>query len=480
MRTVGTKLVGLVVTSLLVTGSAYASSEDTDKELSEMRALVKELGQKVDAQQEQLEHQSGMLQDAQKVVRDQQHQDQEKGALSGVGEFWQAIDVNMSAAGSYAWNFNNPSEHQGAGFSGAGANQGANGAFYPFHGDHNSFQVDQVWLDIGKKVTDESRAGFMFSILYGNVASYDAQAFNLQAIGANRRSLSDDSTSDYYVAQAYVKYLAPLGEGVEVDLGKFETLLGAEVADQSKNWNITRSNLWTLMQSIDHTGLLVSTTAGPLVFAGGVVNQNNVLNGSPDVNNEKSYLAKVAFAPKDGPFSVAANVLYGEEGSAATGSAVTIAGAPIGIQSNRDTGLFDLLANFNSDAFSAWANFDYGWVEGSGANAWGAAIAGMVPFGDLSATLRLEYLRDHNTGPGAHTAGVQQSFFPILGGHHSDIYGATGTLAYKLAENLTAKTEIRWDHVNETGNGPGAHEFFTSGANREMQVVGLAQLVYAF
>ena len=91
MRTVGSKWVAFA-TSLFVAGTAYASS-DTDKELAEMRALVKELGQKVDAQQEQLQHQGGLLQDAQKVVREQQ---EEKGALSGIGEFWQAIDVIQS------------------------------------------------------------------------------------------------------------------------------------------------------------------------------------------------------------------------------------------------------------------------------------------------------------------------------------------------------------------------------------------------
>ena len=69
MRTVGSKWVAFA-TSLFVAGTAYASS-DTDKELAEMRALVKELGQKVDAQQEQLQHQGGLLQDAQKVVREQ-------------------------------------------------------------------------------------------------------------------------------------------------------------------------------------------------------------------------------------------------------------------------------------------------------------------------------------------------------------------------------------------------------------------------
>jgi hypothetical protein len=147
----------------------------------------------------------------------------------------------------------------------------------------------------------------MFSILYGNTAAFDATGFNY----GERRNLADDSTSDYYVEQAYVKWLAPLGEGVEFDLGKFNTLLGAEVADASKNWNITRGNEWTLLQSIDHVGLLASTTAGPMVFAAGIVNQNDVLTSSPDVNSEKSYLGKIAFAPKDSPFSVAATSCTG-------------------------------------------------------------------------------------------------------------------------------------------------------------------------
>jgi hypothetical protein len=75
MRTVG-KLVGLVATSALVAMPAFASS-NVDDELAEMRDLVKGLEQKVDAQQEQIEHQSGMLEDAQKVVREQQ-QEQEQ------------------------------------------------------------------------------------------------------------------------------------------------------------------------------------------------------------------------------------------------------------------------------------------------------------------------------------------------------------------------------------------------------------------
>jgi hypothetical protein len=465
MRTVGSMLVGLVAASLLLAMPAIAAS-DVDDELAQMREMVKGLEQKVDAQQEQLEHQGGLLQDAQKVVRTQEQMEQ--GALSQMDEFWKAIDVNMSLAGSYAYNFHNPNEGS-SGHSGAGLNQGVDGAFYPFQGDHNSFQVDQVWIDIGKAVTKESPAGFMFSILYGNTAAFDASGFN----SGVRRDVND-STSDYYVAQAYVKYLAPLGEGIEFDFGKFLTPVGAEVADASKNWNVTRSNQWTLLQSIDHVGLLVSTTAGPMTFAAGVANQNNVLTSSPDVNSEKSYIGKIAFAPND-MFSVATSVLYGAEGTDTT--IAGFGGVTCGtLRSNGTcstlngtrTGLVDLLANFNSDAFSAWFDADYSWLEGTGSSSWAFAVAGKVPITDVfSAALRLEYLRDTNDWLG------------LLGTHHSEIYGATGTLAYEIAENLTLKGEVRYDRVVE--DAPGLDEFVTTtSSGSKNQAVGIAQVVYAF
>ena len=476
MRTVGTKLIGLVA-SLFVAGSAYASS-DTDKELAEMRALVKELGQKVDAQQEQLEHQGGLLQDAQKVVRDQQAE-QEKGALSGVGEFWQAIDVNMSVAGSYAYNFHNPhSSSQGS--SGEGLNAGNSGFFYPFHPDHNSFQVDQVWFDIGKETTDESRAGFHTTILYGTTAGFLGQGgnpgFTTFAVDTDgdgipddtvtgiRRRDFNDSTSDYYVHQAFVQYLAPVGEGVEFTFGKFATPIGAETADAAKNWAVTRGNVYNLLQPIDHLGLMASTDVGPVTLGAAIVNQINLLTSSPDVNSEKSYLGRIAIAPSD-MFSVATTVAYGAESPAFT------------ISGDHDrTGLLDVLANFTSDAFSAYVNADYGWVEGTSLAAWGVSVAGLVPLTDvLSASLRLEYLRDqHNTSGTA-------SFFPILDTNdHSEIYGATGTLAYEIAENLTLKGEVRWDHVEEEA-ADGTKEFITkTSSGSHNQTVGLAQVVYAF
>jgi putative OmpL-like beta-barrel porin-2 len=459
MRTVG-KLVGLVATSALVAGPAFASSS-VDDELAEMRDLVKGLEQKVDAQQEQIEHQSGLLEDAQKVVREEQKQDQEQGALSGMSEFWQAIDVNMSVAGSYAYNFRNPNDGD-PGRPGADLNQGRDSLFYPFHGDHNSFQVDQVWFDIGKETTAESRAGFHTTILYGNTASFLGQGGNDHP----RRDVND-STSDYYVHQAYVNYLANVGEGVQFTFGKFATPIGAETADASKNWAITRGNVYNILQPIDHLGLMASTTAGPVTFGAAVVNQINFATSSPDVNSEKSYLGRIAFAPGD-MFSIATTVAYGADGATVTG----------GNDNGDKIGLLDVLANFNSDAFSAYINADYAWLEGHKAAAWGVSVAGQVPLTEmLSAALRLEYLRDKDDAFGI----LDDAVFIGNGVRHSDIYGATGTIAYEIAENLTLKGEARWDKVHEDAGG--AHEFLnhhSTSNGTEDQVVGLAQVVYAF
>ena len=447
MRTVGTKWVGLVVTSLLVSGPAIASSS-VDEDLAQMRELVKGLEQKVDAQQEQLQHQNGMLHDAQQAVREQQ-QENEKATLSGVGEFWQAIDVNASVAGSYAYNFRNPTS--GSGHSGNSLNQGNSALFYPFHGDHNSFQVDQVWFDIGKATTAESRAGFHATILYGNTAGFLGQGGNIA--GIRRRDFSD-STSDYYVHQAYVNWLAPVGEGVNFTFGKFATPIGAEVADASKNWAVTRGNLYNLLQPIDHLGLMASTTFGPVTVGAAVVNEINLFNSSPDINSEKSYLGRVAIGNET--VSLATTVAYGAEGN-------------IGPNVNEARGgMVDVLANFNSDRFSAYLNADYNWIEDTRLAAWGLSAAGKVGITeDLSAALRLEWVRD------------KSNFFGILGPRHSETYGVTGTLAYELAENLTLKTEVRWDKVNE--NAGGADEFFSKTASgTENQVVGIGQVVYAF
>jgi len=257
---------------------------------------------------------------------------------------------------------------------------------------------------------------------------------------------------------------------------EFETILGAEVADQSKNWNITRSSEWTLLQSIDHLGILASTKFGPIGFKAGIANSNSVLVSSPDVNSEKSYLGQIAFTPNDA-FSVAGSILYGAEGPA------TIAGFPhTGTANGRRTGLFDLLANYTGDHFSAWADADYTWLEQTQAAAWALAVAGKVPITQaLWTALRLEYLRNRS---GFIPIGTTTLIPPFPPGHtnpfqNSEIYRVTGTLGYLIAENLTLKGEVRWDQVVEEGLPTRAFLTTTPHGSND-QVVGIAQVIYAF
>ncbi len=69
---------------------------------------------------------------------------------------------------------------------------------------------------------------------------------------------------------------------------------------------------------------------------------------------------------------------------------------------------------------------------------------------------------------------IEQAF------NHSEIYGLTGTLAYEIVENLTVRGEVRWDYV--VGQGYFLPEEFltTTFGGSTYQIVGLAQVVYAF
>jgi Putative beta-barrel porin-2, OmpL-like. bbp2 len=209
------------------------------------------------------------------------------------------------------------------------------------------------------------------------------------------------------------------------------------------------------------------------------VNEISLGASSPDVNNEKSYIGRVGIG--NDMVSLATTVAYGAEGP----------GSSFGIRTNEQkTGIVDVLANFNSDVFSAYVNADYLWVEGQAPSAWGVSVAGKVPITDLLfAALRLEYVRDVAAG-GSSILGATDFLGIGTPFNHSEVYGATGTLGYEIAENLTLKGEVRWDHVAEEtyggncslgGGCASPREFFsrTSGGSNS-QVVGLGQVVYAF
>ncbi|MGE4650543.1 MAG: hypothetical protein AAEJ53_06640, partial [Myxococcota bacterium] len=136
-------------------------------ELAEMRGLVNQLQQQVTAQDEQLQAQGQQLDEAQAVVLRAQ---EDVSAVSGLSSFLNSVEIDGWVAGSYAYNTNEPSQVSG----GRGLNQGIAGienhSYLPFHGNHNNFQVDQVWFGMGKTASEDSRGGFRVDAVYGNTA----------------------------------------------------------------------------------------------------------------------------------------------------------------------------------------------------------------------------------------------------------------------------------------------------------------------
>jgi hypothetical protein len=424
-----------------------------------MQELVQGLQQKVEAQDEQIEHQGKLLQDAQRVVRSD-----EQGSLSGLASFLDSIEVDGAAIASYNINLNNGDNGNDNVEFGSpdspGANQGESGFVVPYHPDDNTFQVDQIWLGLGKPATEESRGGFRFDIFYGTMASvYGTGIFDDDGDESSRR-MARDSTSDYVIDQAYVEYVAPIAN-INLRMGKFATPLGAESNRQWENFNITHGNV-DQMQPVNHLGLIGSLPIGDMVELGaGIVNSGGSLISAPDDSYEKSYLATAKVGGDRA--NVRATFVYGSEPNISLGK-------PVGDQ----VGLADLTAWFNpSDNLSLWANYDYLFNEGTGYYANGIAVAGRLGIQDFGIALRGEYINEH-AATGDRTLLIADI------DNNARIWSGTGTLDYALTDHLTVKSELRWDRVDGKGSAGDCCEFNGGGTNDKNQYLWLIAAQYVF
>lgn len=336
-----------------------------------------------------------------------------------------------------------------------------------------------MWFGLGKPATAEGRAGFRFDMVLGNTAS-------VMNPGATARG-GFDGVSDLYVHQAYVEYLAPVLEnGVNVKAGKFSTLVGAETLNTTENFNITRGNLWSLFQPIDHVGFLVNTEVSGVLLAAGIVNSGNTPGGrsplgtagnQPDGNKLKSFIGQAGFTTDIA--TVTGTVVWG--------------GDNVGNNSSKE-GLLDIVAWFDPmDNVSIWANFDYSWNDGvrlntipfgqaintSPSDAYGVAVAGRVGVtDDLGLSLRGEWARDFGKNTGA--LGLRTDHFGILtAAAKSEIFGLTFTADYQVVEHLMVRGEARWDRVNERA-GAGREFFSENSSTKRDQFVTGVEVVYTF
>jgi hypothetical protein len=394
-----------------------------DQRLAEMEDRLQATSEELETAKATVEEQQSVLSSA-GIVSD----DDDRGIRSGVSNFLEMTDFSGWVATSYNYRFYDEGDN----------NQST--SFF-LHDDANSFSLDQLWFEIDKAPTEESRAGFHADLNWGTA----------------NRNLGGQNDNLY---SAYVSYLADVGNGVQVDMGILPTLLGAEVAQQNANFNITRGLVWGL-QPITHTGAIVSTD-----FGGGVSGAfgavNDVLSDtSSNENRQLSYTGQLAYSGDT--MMAAVSYIIGQD---------TSQGCRTSDMNDCNLGILDFLLTADpSDSVSMWVNVD--WVSANGSDASNFNTVG------IAAATRLAI--NDRTG----IAGRVEFVAADIDGNNGDemhIGSLTLTSDCALTDSLTLKGEVRWDHQFKGDSqfpngqqGPNEPSF-----QRDDVVVALAELLYNF
>ncbi len=116
-----------------------------------------------------------------------------------------------------------------------------------FESPTNGFDFNMAELILDKAAdttSSESRVGYHISAGYGTAAKI--------VNGSDNPLFTDDA--NFFVKEAYVDYIAPLGKGLTITVGKFVTPMGAEVIESNANWNYSRGLLFDYAIPFFHFG----------------------------------------------------------------------------------------------------------------------------------------------------------------------------------------------------------------------------------
>jgi hypothetical protein len=132
------------------------------------------------------------------------------------------------------------------------------------------------------------RAGFRARLLFGSDARVTRARTNYQTGTVN---------DELDFQELYGEYILPLGNGLKIQAGKINTLIGYEVISSWENANFSRSFMFGLGQAFTTTGVRFTYTFNPLVTAAvGVVNGWDNID---DNNRGKTVEYLVALTPHE-------------------------------------------------------------------------------------------------------------------------------------------------------------------------------------
>ncbi len=307
--------------------------------------------------------------------------------------------------------------------------------FRTLYPDNKEFNINAFTLSLSKTPTMEGGAmdllGFRADVLFGE------QAPLLSSAG-----LESDVVDPY---QAYLQFMVPTGDGLNIYAGKFVTLAGFEVIEAKNNPNISRSILFGYAIPFTHTGIRADFTTGPLTFTAGV---NNGWDQVKDDNDNVTFEGQVAFSHSGGSIS---DLWVGVTGYLGKEPGITLAEKATNGSRKLITAVGSLTL---MDRITFIVDADFGWqeegvlksnkpVEASWWGVAGYAVLDVTP--SLTLAMRGEYFEDKDgfrTNEGNGTQELKEFATTLSVKPFASIGGD------EALDNLELRTELRWDSSN--------------------------------
>jgi hypothetical protein len=384
---------------------------------------------------------------------------------------WKELGFKFSGAAeaSYTQNFNNPNTN---------LNQ-----LRIFDSQANSFVPQVAQFMVERPATAGSatdRIGFRARVNFGAQSRFSRARTNYQP-GTDSNELD--------VHELYAEYIVPIGNGLKIQAGKINTLIGYEVINSWENPNFSRSFTFGLAQAFTETG--IRFTYPFTSWATAAVGLVNGWDNIEDNNRGKTVTWNLALTPHE-KFGVSFYGSYGAEqsngnanlavagvGTCTTGltgcdptGKRTVVGALITIKpTDRDTLVIE---PYYGNEGNAAVDPTKQTAVGGSANARWNAILGYYThdFNDqnqphaFSLRVRGELFEDaggartcaggHNFNGGSNVCagtGGTGSLVTGLGaqavGTAQTLQSYTITLQYKPAPSLLTRAEFRTDHSNK-------------------------------
>ena len=293
-------------------------------------------------------------------------------------------------------------------------------------GKQDGFNVNAVMLNLERPLDEANwAAGYKVQLAMGPDASLVSQG-------------TDSGWDSAYLKQAYVVLRAPLGNGLDFKVGRFDTILGYEVFESQNDPNYTRSYGYTI-EPTQHTGVLVSYRFNDILsVSGGMANTSTtgtINQRNSGAESQKTYMGSLSITAPDDAGFLAGSTLYGG----------VIGGLPAGSLYGgdaNDTPIWLYVGGTMAtgvEGLRLGVCYDYNGRSGDdnpANNYYANAFAGYLSYTLTEKTTvhaRMEY------------ATFSQNVLSNSSGLASKVFALTGTVQYDLWQNVLSRLEARWD-----------------------------------